>query len=146
MFDVENGTYYSTLWFIHGGADEDGIGRDWLCMLYQEPGKKWQIKGRFRYYTSGDDPFGEDHKSWFEARARPGATEAREIDNVGKIAQALHAAGFGPKLEIVPIGTSDAEVFRKILEVQPWVYMKAVNSDAVEGEEDGFMRMRGDAP
>lgn len=130
--EFKDGRYFSQIWFLEGGD------KDWLAFLYKDPGEKWIFHYRFRYYSEDpkQDPFHDnDRKTWFMFAITAEKPEEEVLKNCDTVAEAMLAAGFGPKLHKLLVRTDVTEAVMAAMESQPWCHVKALTPEEAALED-----------
>ncbi len=124
------GRYFSTMWFIEGGPHN----RDWLAAVFRDPGERWQLVYRFRYYNC-PEPWdnGKDDKNWYKASMPPEEPEEKIVQSVDMMANLLVVTGFGVKVHRVEMRTDDDEVQAKKLMAQKWAHVRTEEEFKAKG-------------
>ena len=119
MFRIENGIYYSRIFFAEVTAGRMG---NVMGAVYMEPGKPWSFTYRFRWYND-DRVYGSaDDRSWYDATSSKPLAEVLEAAR-GMFAAAAGIAGEDGYSEVVIESDRAEDVFRA-LRAQPWAHLK----------------------
>jgi hypothetical protein len=79
--ELKDGRYVSQMWYCANGE------KDWLCALYRDPGERWTMLYRFRYYRDDKVFDSKDIKNWYCWRAPTDRTESEVIKFTDSLAE-----------------------------------------------------------
>lgn len=119
--ELKDGRYFESIYFL--GCD----GWDFNGALYKDPGEKWQLVYRFRYYrgVDGGPDDARDKKNWYHVKCR--SADATEIAVVHGIMHEM-LADVPKEIIVVPfcqidVRTDDQEEVLRTLLSQPWCHV-----------------------
>jgi hypothetical protein len=122
VLPIKDGRYFSVIANVYGKE-----ARDWLLSVWRDGEGPWQIRYRFRYYTTripGDAWLGLDKKKFYEMEVDAKATEEYVLSVVRKLADMLVDAGFNDRLDWIECKTDKAAEVMAQLEARPWAHVK----------------------
>lgn len=117
MINTSEVRYFACMWFVRLSNLSRG---DFMGLLYQKHDSTWEMKYRFRYYTSSNGD--GDEKSWYLMRF----SETTKVEVMEAKFEAVLAEIFGSTVSIsskVDI-RGDAAKFVEVMAKQDWVHFE----------------------
>jgi hypothetical protein len=123
MIETAEIRYFACMWFVPNTSRGD-----YMALLYQKHDESWEMKYRFRYYTSSSPDGADDEKHWYVMNFKDDPHSPEEIEeNFEAIVSLLFRSRYSLKSNKIDI-RGDATKFVEVMAKQSWVHIRTSSS------------------
>lgn len=130
MIDTSEIRYFACMWFVprtkHG---------DYMALLYQKHDESWEIKYRFRYYTSASPDGVDDEKHWYVLNFKDSKAGGRDADEIERkfdvVLATMFTSRYSRETDKIEIRGNSMK-FVEVMSKQEWVHFHTEPSSSVD--------------